>query len=91
MHGALRNIIKFLVSKKYIGGRHVPEQWVVLSRTRSLHPQERKQCLKEYLAFREAYCIVLMKKTGKGSDWHISLNSHRMKEIHALLDDGTME
>jgi hypothetical protein len=79
-----------MFTKHYIGGRHIPEQQLVVGRIRHLTKEERKQFMREYEEFRETYCIVLMKRTGKGSDWHISLNPHRMQKLREEFDHGNM-
>lgn len=49
---------------------------------------ERNNILKEYNALITiGYIMKTRKKTGKGSDWHISLNPRKIKEINRLLEE----
>lgn len=81
-----RAILEFLVKKSCIGGAHTP-----LDRVRSCTEMHSKQDKKEFedaLAelIRSNWVTILNKKTGKGSDEHISINPRAMKEIAAFLD-----
>ncbi|MBT7903599.1 hypothetical protein HN587_07080 [Candidatus Woesearchaeota archaeon] len=85
MNAAFKSTLIFLLNKHYIGGKHFPENKLIISRTKWLTKQEQKEFNKEYKQIR--YClIILKKKTGKGIDWHISLNPSKLQEIKKLLE-----
>lgn len=79
-----------MLAKHAWGGKHTPEEQLVSPRIKHISKQERKAFLKEYLQFRNEYCIVLKKRTGKGSEWHVSLDPRKMKEIEEAINDGNM-
>lgn len=86
MNSALRAILVFLLNKRYIGGKHFPEKKLIVSRTKYLEAKERKDFEKEYKQFiNERFILRSKKRTGKGSDWHISLNPRKLKDLYELL------
>jgi len=88
MNGGLRAIILFLLNKRYIGGKHFPEEKLVVSRTRYLNSEEQKEFEQEYKSFvNELFLLRLKKRTGKGSDWHISLNPRKLKELYEKIEN----
>ncbi len=81
-----RAILEFLVKKGCIGGAHTP-----LDRVRSCTEMHSKQDKKEFEEaledlIRNEWVFVLNKRTGRGSDEHISINPRAMKEIAAFLN-----
>ncbi|MBW2967436.1 hypothetical protein KY362_03035 [Candidatus Woesearchaeota archaeon] len=86
MHDALQAVIRFLWNKKYIGKRHFPEKKLVISRTKWLSPAEKKQFDREY-ASAKRYLIRMKKRTGKQSDWHVSLNPEMLGELMERLEN----
>jgi hypothetical protein len=70
--------------------KHTPEKQLIMSFAKHVPKTERKMFLKEYSSFRNNYCIVLKKRTGKGSEWHISLNPRKLKEIIEIQKDGNL-
>lgn len=86
MNAALKTILRLMLDKTIIGGVHTPEDKLVLSKIKWLNKEERREFEKEYkVAINNGLILRIMKKTGKGSDWHISLNPRRLKEIHELI------
>ena len=84
MQRAIKTIIFVLLNKKKIGGAHIPED-KVLKRLRWI--KDRKDFEKEYKHLvNQGYILRQKKKTGKGSDWHISLNPKHLKELYNLLE-----
>ncbi len=80
-----RAILEFLVKKSYIGGAHTP-----LDRVRScieIHSKQDKKEFEDALdeLSRTGWVVLLNKRTGKGSDLHISINPRAMKEIAGFL------
>ncbi|MBW2965717.1 hypothetical protein KY342_01285 [Candidatus Woesearchaeota archaeon] len=74
-----------MLNKKKIGGSHIPED-KTLKRIRWIEDKERKAFEKEYKdLINNGYIFRQKKKTGKGSDWHISLNPKRLKDLYDLL------
>lgn len=85
MNKALRAVLLFLISKRYIGGKHFPEDKLIKSRTKWLSKQDVKDFKKEYKNIKK-FLIRLKKRTGKGSSWHISLNPKFLTDIKELLE-----
>ena len=86
MNRGLNAVILFLLNKHYIGGKHFPEEKLAASRTKYLSPDEQKEFEKEYgQLVNGLFFIRLKKRTGKGTEWHISLNPRKLKELYELL------
>jgi hypothetical protein len=59
---------------------------LIKRRIKYLSKAEQKQFQEEYdCLVKEGLIIRLKKKTGKGSDWHISLNPRMLAELHDKL------
>ena len=85
MNGTLKAMITFMLSKKYIGGKHFPEEKLIKSRTKWLQKEKLKEFNQEYKELLNNVIILRKKKrTGKGSDWHISLNPRKLKEAYEM-------
>ena len=79
-------ILEFLVKKHCIGGVHTP-----LDRVKSCVQQHSKQDKKEFeKALHELvtdeWIVVMNKRTGKGSDLHISINPRKIEEVDDFLE-----
>lgn len=86
MNGALKSVIIFMLNKKYIGGKHTPEDKLILSKTKWLQKYERREFEKEYQKLvNSGFILKTKKKTGKGSGWHISLNPRNLKELYVII------
>ena len=87
MNQALKALITFMLSKKYIGGKHTQEDRLVKSKTKWLQQPDCSDFKKEYKQMlTDQYFIRLKKRTGKGYDWHISLNPRKLKQLYTLLE-----
>lgn len=87
MNRGLRAIVLFLLNKKYIGNRHFPERKLVSSRTKYLSMPEQEEFEQEYKSFvNNMYLLKMKERTGKGTEWDISLNPRRLKEIYETLE-----
>lgn len=79
-------LLKDLYVRRYIGGKHLPEKTALLPVTKWLNKQEYRAFEKEYRQLiSEEYLIRLKKRTGKGSDWHISLNPRLLRQITDVI------
>ncbi len=86
MNNGTKAILTFLLNKRYIGGKHFPEEKLFVSRTKYLPKSDQKICEKELDALIcTRYIIRLKKRTGKGTEWHISLHSSRIQEIYEMI------
>lgn len=87
MNPSLKAIITSMLNKRIIGGKHTPEDKMVLSKTRWLQKEECAEFEKEYHdAINSQLILRIKKRTGKGSDWHISLNPHKLKELYEMIE-----
>lgn len=87
MNNALKAVLLFLINKRYIGGKHTSEDKLIKSKTRWVDAKERKGFDKEYKNLvNVGFILRLRKRTGKGSDWHISLNPRRLKELYGMIE-----
>jgi len=88
MNSGLKAILLFLLNKRYIGNKHFPESKLIVSRTKYLSTEEQKEFEKEYKELINGlFLLKLKKRTGKGADWHISLNPRRLKEIYEMIEE----
>ena len=83
-------ILQKLVRSNTWGGKHTPIDFIVKGvpeHYRNTH-RGRKSIEKvlKYLA-NDGWIILLAKRTGKGSDEHISLNPRKVSEIKQFLGD----
>ena len=86
MNKTLATLLDFLLAKKYIGGRHIPEGKLIKLVTRNINNHEKREFEREYKRIMNDCIIMRMKKkTGKGDDWHISLNPRELKELMEML------
>jgi len=86
MNNSLKAILIYLLNKKYIGGRHTPENRLIKSKTKWIDKEEEGRFDKEYKKMiNQGIILRQKKKTGKGSDWHISLNPRKLKEVYEML------
>ena len=84
MNKALESVLLFLINKRYIGKRHFPEDKLIKSRIKWINKQETKEFYKEYKRIKP-FLIRLKKRTGKSTDWHISINPKCLAEIEELV------
>ena len=87
------NIIKKLVLQKLVraniwGGKHTPLDFVIKGvpeHYRNTHQGKKavEKALKELT--NDGWIIILVKRTGKGSGEHISLNPRKVSEIKQFL------
>ena len=86
MNLVLKTILLFLIDKKYIGGKHIPEDKLIKSKTKWIDTKAKKEFEKEYKRMlNDSFILRLKKRTGKGSNWHISLNPRKLKELYEIL------
>lgn len=86
MNEALKAVLTLMLNKEKIGGAHIPENKVLRYRVKQLNKEERREFEKEYKnVINNGMILRVMKKTGKGSDWHISLNPRLLREIHEMI------
>lgn len=86
---AKKFILRELIKRRKIGNSHIPLDSVTHHLSDEFLKQKRvqkiiKSTLKELV--NNGMVIVLKKKTGKGSDLHISVNPRKIKEVAGLLD-----
>lgn len=87
MNEALKAMIVVMISKRYIGKKHTPEDKLVKSKTKWLQKHERKDFESQYKKMiSNKFILKIKKKTGKGSDWHFSLNPRKLKEMYGLIE-----
>lgn len=86
MHAATRAILLTLLNKRYIGGRHTPEDKIVQQKIRYLSKEEKKIFGQEYKRLVNEQFLLREKKRTKGDyDWHISLNPKKLKQIYEAI------
>lgn len=86
MENALRALLLFMLSKRYIGGKHTPEKKAIKLKTKWLSSEEVKEFNREYKQMiNDGFFMKTKKKTGKGTSWHLSLNPRRIKELKDIL------
>lgn len=86
MNTALKAMLTVMLHRKYIGGRHTSEEKLVNSKTKWLQREELVEFGMEYKqALNEGLVMRMLKRTGKGSDWHVCLNPRKLKEIYEKI------
>ncbi|MBI2670556.1 hypothetical protein HYX18_01060 [Candidatus Woesearchaeota archaeon] len=79
--GETASILRSLLNKERIGGRHTEEKnclrWI-----KNLHPKKRREVLKEWEKCVKEGLVLRLIKTGEN---HVSLNPRRLKEIYQLI------
>ena len=85
MEKATKAILTLLFKNRCFGGKHFPEDKLLKSVTRRISKEERKNFNKEYKKLIGTYIMRSKKRTGKGSSFHISLNSSMSKEIREMI------
>ena len=83
-------ILQKLVRADVWGGKHTPFDFVIKGISghyRNTHKGKRaiEKALKELL--NDEWILILTKRTGKGSDDHISLNPRKVSEIKQFLEN----
>ncbi len=82
----LKKFLKILLKKRYIGGKHTPESRFIKVIMQNARPESCRSFDKEYgQIINEGFVFRLKKRTGKGSDWHVSLNPEKLGELSELL------
>jgi len=85
MNDRLKRLIQILRNKNIIGHKHIPEQLVIKQLLKNYNNSVRKQFFSEYKEFvKKEYVLRLKKRTGKGTEWHISLNPEKAKELNEI-------
>ena len=89
--GLKRLILQKLVRANMWGGKHTPLDFVrkggIPEHYRNTHKGQRalENVFKELL--NDEWIIILLKKTGKGTDEHVSLNPRKVSEIKQFLEN----
>jgi hypothetical protein len=86
MNGAIKAIIAYMLNRKVIGAKHTQEEKLIKSKTKWLNKEELRVFRKQYKKLLGNQLILRLKKrTGKGSDWHISLNPRKLRESYEMI------
>lgn len=86
MNENLKDVIKTMFRKRIIGAKHSPEEKLLQSKIRYSNKNEQKIFYEEYKTLlQKKYFIRLKKRTGRGSEYHISLNPEMFEEIHNIM------
>ena len=87
MNKAIKALLTTLLNQRKIGGNHIPEELIIGSKTRWLNKEEKRDFKKEYKELINNQTILKVKKrTGKGFDWHISLNPQSVEEALRIIE-----
>lgn len=87
MNKNLETILLYLINKRIIGAKHTSENKLVQSKTKWISKEEKKEFAIQYKEIINKRIIIRVKKrTGKGSDWHISINPRKIKELNQILN-----
>lgn len=84
---ALRAVLKYLWKKKYFGHKHTPEERTIKKVVHWRNREQKKEFNSQYKeVINEGLILRLKKRTGKGSDWHISINPKKIKDLMEKLN-----
>jgi hypothetical protein len=88
MKDALKDALRYLLKQNIIGGKHIPERFILKRYISLLRPFERREFFKEYKSLiNQNYIFRQKKRTGKGYEEHISLNAQFIEEISLWLSE----
>jgi len=88
MNEAIKEVLKLLLHKHIIGHKHFPEDLLIKNRIRHLPRYEQREFYEEYFTLvNKGYFWRLKKRTGKGTEWHISLNPEYLHEIIEIIGE----
>ena len=88
MNRVLKAILCCLINKSKFGESHTPEDRLIKPKIKYINSSERKEFEKEYQQMiKQGIILRVKKRTGKGTDWHISLDSHKTEELNRLLNN----
>ncbi|MBN2142130.1 hypothetical protein JW711_02250 [Candidatus Woesearchaeota archaeon] len=86
MNEALKTLLTRMHRHCMIGGKHTPEKSFIMRLLKRLPRDEQKEFFREYRQlFDDDILIREKKRTGKGYDWHISINPRRAHDVKELL------
>ena len=89
MDKSIKLMLQLLLNRHIIGAKHFPERLLIVSKTKWLSKDERILFEKEYSEIINRGLLLRMKKrTGKGTEWHISLNPEKLNDIYELMNYG---
>ncbi len=82
-----KRLLKQLWNKKYIGAKHIPEK-KLLKRFYFSNQKTLKQFEKEFRDLvLKGIIMKERKRTGKGMDWHLSLNPRKLSSVSEIFGD----
>ena len=88
MNDALKDVLRYLLRQKVIGGKHIPERCVINKKIMRLRLPERREFFKEYKSLiNQGYIFRQKKRTGKGDEEHVSLNPEVINDMKAELSE----
>lgn len=85
------SVLRELISKKKFGGAHIPLDKVIRrTADKILQDRERKKLIEEAIKdlINKEWVFVQQKRTGKGSDNHISINPRSISAIMGFLREN---
>ena len=87
MNNALKALLATMLNRRYIGGKHIPEDRLVKSKTKWLGKKAVDEFEDEYRrAINDGLILRQQKRTHRGFGLHISLNPRKLKEIHRAVE-----
>ncbi|HIH31648.1 TPA: hypothetical protein HA235_02985 [Candidatus Woesearchaeota archaeon] len=88
MNIALKRMIAVMMNQHIVGHKHIPEMLLIKSRIKNLSKQQQKEFMDEYSRLVNMdYFWRLKKRTGKGTEWHISINPDMLVDLKELIGD----
>ncbi|VVB81016.1 Uncharacterised protein [uncultured archaeon] len=84
-------ILRELIKKCKFGGAHAPLDFITGNLPDEfLHNKQGQKAIQKAVKdlINDEWVVVLMKKTGKGSDLHVSVNPRKIREISEYVQSG---
>ena len=86
MNGILIDMLAYMFRHNIIGAKHLPESLLLKSKLKNANKFLQKEFYHDYkILVNQEYFIRLKKQTGKGSEYHISLNPEMLEEICLII------
>ena len=87
MNDLLLDLLGYMRRHNIIGAKHLPERLLFISRLKHVNRQSQKEFYDAYeLLIHQKYFIRLKKRTGKGTEYHISLNPEMLEELERIME-----
>jgi hypothetical protein len=88
MNKRLLHLLNYIIRHHVIGAKHAPESLMFRFALKKFNKDIQKEFYRDYeLLSSKNYFIRLKKRTGKGSEYHISLNPEMIDKLEEIIGE----